>query len=315
MRHTTALQPLAHTSAPWVINNNIGDQTFTDTGWEMFELTTPFVWNGAGNILLDTAFNLAAGSSDTGRIRIVNSQNGYRYSRNNTSSQAETMTTFLTDYKPQLMLYFTTATNVELVAPTSLEATTIGESILLSWSGENHSTEPSFVSYRIYRDDLMLNTDVVSVNSFVDNTAVSGENYAYKVTAIYTSGESAPSNVATIDFVSEHDKTISPLSIKLLGNYPNPFNPNTTISFTVDSEQRIASSEQELADHLHVSIDIFNIRGQHVRRLVDSVYASGKHSVTWNGTSDTGQSVASGVYLYKVQYEGISAVGKMILIK
>jgi hypothetical protein len=306
MRHVSASQPLAHTSAPWTINDNLGNQTLTETGWEMFELTTPFAWNGGGNILLDTAFNLVAEATESGRIRIVNSQNGYRYSRNNTSSQTETTTIFLADYKPQLMLYYTTATNVTLVAPTSLEATPTVDGILLSWSGENHASEPSFVSYRIYRDGLVLNTNLVSIANFVDITAIYGENYTYTVTAIYTSGESEHSNEVNIDFVSDSDVVISPVSVKLLGNYPNPFNPDTTIAFSVGA---MSSSP------VRVQVAVYNIRGQKIRQLVDDSFSYGTHTIFWNGTSDTGLSVASGLYLYKVQSEGVSAVGKMVLIK
>jgi hypothetical protein len=305
MRHVPATLPIAHTGAPWTVNDNLGNKTLAGTGWEMFELTTPFVWSGS-NILLDTAFNLVAEASETGRIRIVNSQNGYRYTRNNSSSQTETSTIFLADYKPQLMVYYTTATNVELAAPTSLDATPTIDGIQLNWSGLTHTAINTFVSYRIYRDGLVLNTNLVSVDSFVDKTAIYGENYAYKVTAIYISGESSPTNTVNVDFVSDSDIVVSPAVVKLLGNYPNPFNPTTTIIFSV-----VAMSPSPV----NVQIDVYNIRGQKIKQLVNDSFPDGTHNIVWNGTSDTGLSVASGVYLYKVQAGGSSAVGKMILIK
>ena len=87
-------------------------------------------------------------------------------------------------------------------------------------------------------------------------------------------------------------------------NYPNPFNPTTTIKYS------IASSG-------HVSLKIYNAAGQLVRTLVNEEQAPRAEgfAVTWDGTSNQGQPVASGVYFYKLATEGFSQTKKMALLK
>jgi len=102
--------------------------------------------------------------------------------------------------------------------------------------------------------------------------------------------------------VSDKDKTVASVAGRLLGNYPNPFNPSTTISFDVAHEGM-------------VMIDIYNVRGQKVRSLVSGVYGAGVHSVVWNGCADNGVSVGSGVYFYRMACEGYVSVKKMVMVK
>ncbi|MCF8242028.1 MAG: T9SS type A sorting domain-containing protein [Melioribacteraceae bacterium] len=85
-------------------------------------------------------------------------------------------------------------------------------------------------------------------------------------------------------------------------NFPNPFNPTTNIKFSIP--------EAGL-----VSLKIFNILGQEIRTLVSDVKESGSYQVTWNGKDDHGNSVSTGIYLYKIQANDYSATKKMLLIK
>jgi len=102
--------------------------------------------------------------------------------------------------------------------------------------------------------------------------------------------------------VSESDVVTVPAEATLHSNYPNPFNPSTTISFS-------------LACSGAVSIDVYNVRGQRVRSLVSGVYEAGEHSVVWNGVSDDGVRVGSGVYFYRMVSGGYVSVRKMLLLK
>jgi hypothetical protein len=85
-------------------------------------------------------------------------------------------------------------------------------------------------------------------------------------------------------------------------NYPNPFNPSTTIDY-------------ELAEEGHVSIDIYNVRGQKVTTLVNCAKVSGSHRVIWNGTDKYGRSVSSGIYHYRLTTKDKSITKKMLLLK
>jgi hypothetical protein len=90
---------------------------------------------------------------------------------------------------------------------------------------------------------------------------------------------------------------------RLLRNYPNPFNPTTSIQFIVN----------ESIDHVY--IDIYNIRGQLIRSLIDAEYPFGDHTIVWNGTDNNGQSVGSGIYFYQMKTKKYTDTRKMILMK
>ena len=92
------------------------------------------------------------------------------------------------------------------------------------------------------------------------------------------------------------------LADQLFQNYPNPFNPVTTIRYAV-------------AKQSPVELTVYNVRGQKVRRLVSEAKSPGRYTVNWDGTSDQGTRVASGVYFYKIQIGTFRAVKKMVVLK
>ena len=102
--------------------------------------------------------------------------------------------------------------------------------------------------------------------------------------------------------VANHDITAPVVQTGLMPNYPNPFNPSTTISYS-------------LAQAQPVKLGIYNLRGQLVRALVDDTRDSGSHSVVWNGTDDNGRPVASGVYLYRLETANQTLTRRMVMIK
>jgi len=85
-------------------------------------------------------------------------------------------------------------------------------------------------------------------------------------------------------------------------NYPNPFNPQTKIEYSLPRAG-------------HVSIKIYNVKGELVRTLVDANQDAGAHVVVWDGTNDHGASVASGVYFYETRTADKVAIQKMALVK
>ena len=87
-------------------------------------------------------------------------------------------------------------------------------------------------------------------------------------------------------------------------NFPNPFNPSTTISFLT----------KELTENTELAI--YNMKGQKVKQLVSDKLSAGQHSVIWNGTDDSGKPVSSGVYFYKLKVgANYTHTRKMILMK
>ena len=93
------------------------------------------------------------------------------------------------------------------------------------------------------------------------------------------------------------------LTTKLYGNYPNPFNPTTTISFSVAQTSSF------------VNLEVFNIKGQKVKTLVDKILPAGNHTIVWNGEDENGKPVSSGVYFYKMKAGAYNSTKKMILLK
>jgi len=93
-----------------------------------------------------------------------------------------------------------------------------------------------------------------------------------------------------------------PRVLALDGNYPNPFNPMTIIKFSVPADQS-------------VELNIYDVRGVRVRSLVSEILPAGRHEVTWQGRDDSGRTVASGAYFYRLNSGGDSVVGKMLLMK
>jgi hypothetical protein len=104
---------------------------------------------------------------------------------------------------------------------------------------------------------------------------------------------------------SEFEKEISVKHSYLLANFPNPFNPNTTINFTVGAG--LASTR--------VTLEIFNIRGQRVRTLISGMKEPGHHSIVWDSTDGRGQSVSSGIYFYRLTAGDFVETRRMLLLK
>jgi hypothetical protein len=90
---------------------------------------------------------------------------------------------------------------------------------------------------------------------------------------------------------------------RLAQNFPNPFNPNTTIAFS-------------LRDRGYVELTVFDVRGRVVRRLVRGERDAGLHiDVQWDGVNDQGMPVASGLYFYRLTAQGFTETHKMLLLR
>ena len=94
----------------------------------------------------------------------------------------------------------------------------------------------------------------------------------------------------------------SPLEYNLSDAYPNPFNPTTTLSFSVPVEG-------------HISLNVYDMAGRLVRTLVDTNLGMGYHNMEWNGLDNSGYAVSSGMYIYSLKGEGVSITKKMVMMK
>ena len=140
-----------------------------------------------------------------------------------------------------------------------------------------------------------LRTEEVGTLSFTDRLVEEGLIYKYR---LETSEGVVSIETGAIE--------IPVARAKLYQNHPNPFNPNTTISFTIPGD---SGSKQ------NVSLNIYDIRGALVRTLLNGPVAGGRHEVVWNGTNNRGEQVASGVYFTRFTMGGYKSVRKMILLR
>jgi hypothetical protein len=107
----------------------------------------------------------------------------------------------------------------------------------------------------------------------------------------------------TADPTGTHEIELLPTAYALDGNYPNPFNPVTSISY-------------DLPERTKVHLLVYNVSGALVRALVDGeTQEPGHYRVIWDGRNDAGERVGSGVYLYKLRSDAFEASSKMIMIK
>ncbi|MCB2231147.1 T9SS type A sorting domain-containing protein [bacterium] len=111
-----------------------------------------------------------------------------------------------------------------------------------------------------------------------------------------------PLSTPTVLYKTGGDDPETPDGFALEQNYPNPFNPTTTIAYSIPNRS-------------HVLIQVFNVTGQVVRTLVDEELTAGAHDVVWDGRSDQGMAVGSGVYLYRITADTYTAGRKMMLLK
>jgi len=108
--------------------------------------------------------------------------------------------------------------------------------------------------------------------------------------------------LSTITGINPVEPAALPDKLTLVGNYPNPFNPETRIVFALPKKQ-------------HIQLSIYNLTGELVTTLVSAAYEPGEHQVVWNGRDAAGRAVSSGVYMYRLESENTRLNGKMVLMK
>lgn len=180
-----------------------------------------------------------------------------------------------------------TLNNVELNWTTATETNNFGFSI------ERRSEESEFEEIGFVKGNGT--STLINSYSFIDSKPLSGVVY-YRLKQIDLDGSINYSN----EVLADNTGLIE--GFRLLGNYPNPFNPSTTISFT-------------LAEKENVRVLVRDILGSEVVEIFKGIAAPGINRLQWNGTNSMGQTVNSGVYFYTVEVNNKVYSGKMIFNK
>lgn len=184
---------------------------------------------------------------------------------------------------------------ITLAVPMNLVISTTpsGGNVIMNWQSPNDLV----TSYRIYRDGVLLLDQ--SATYYIDIGMDPGP-YIYGVSAVYHRVESLIVE-QEIDVTSSDD--LIPTKTVFNGNYPNPFNPSTTLSF-------------ELNQPANVELFIYNAKGRLVKTLLDSQLKPDSYFIEWNGKDNFNNSVGSGIYLCRMRINGKSfSTSKMILMK
>lgn len=194
---------------------------------------------------------------------------------------------------------------VELVA---FQATVENNSVFLNWQTATESNNFGFDVELSYVDENWKKVGFVEGNGttvqpksykFILEDLQPGE-YEFRLKQIDTDGAFEYSHAVTA-FIGV------PVDFVLQQNFPNPFNPTTTISFQIPEITNGSAAK--------TSLKVYNLLGQEVITLVDEFKPPGSYSIAWNAKDKNGLAVPSGIYLYRLQSGNFSSMKKMILVK
>jgi len=178
------------------------------------------------------------------------------------------------------------------------------------------ASETNLLGYNIYRNENEDINNALRINpSYIQATNNStGSEYSYtdeevEMNSTYYYWLESNEMDGLVEYfgpisikISGHQEDIEPVifASELKGNYPNPFNPETTFEFYVKDGET-------------ATFEIYNLLGQVVKRTIS--IPAGKHEYVWNGLDNSGKKVASGIYFYSLRTETYSSVKKMVLSK
>ncbi len=212
------------------------------------------------------------------------------------------------------------ATSTLPVELSAFNITNSGRLVKIAWTTESESDNMGFNIYRGLTSESMAEESVIQLNDQIilgagtsseptDYTFQDDFRIEYGVTYYYWLETIDMGNISSlfgpITFIPADDSgSDAPIeqAYGLQSNYPNPFNPNTKIEFCLEKVE-------------YTTLDVYNVRGQHVKNLFKGMPKANGESVNWDGRDESGKETGSGVYFYRLQYGGKSEMKKMILLR
>lgn len=201
----------------------------------------------------------------------------------------------------------------------SFEGVSFDSQVQLSWKTESETNNEGFEVYRANGENEEFtqiasfkthrelegagNSTQENFYTFVDENVELGKVYWYQIADVEFDGTKKLHSKISVEVSSE--KKIVVDRFRLRQNFPNPFNPETTIAFEVPTSNSLQ----------RVQISVVNIKGQIVRNLVNNAYTSGTHSVVWDGKDNFGKTLSSGVYFARLKASNQILSRKMLLLK
>ena len=172
-----------------------------------------------------------------------------------------------------------------------------------TWRKDGSSFNPGKLDYIFYSDASIDTGKHYILNTLAMDQATL-DNYNLQFDDTQEASDHLPLvfDIVVSSNVGVKDNDVLPTLIKIYPNYPNPFNPITTIQYYI--------SKDEL-----VKINIYDIVGRNIKSLFTERQAAGKHSLLWNATNDAGKKVSNGMYFYTIQAGEYKIIEKMLLLK
>jgi len=194
-------------------------------------------------------------------------------------------------------------------APTITSASAFQGGVKLEWTP---NSEPDLANYYIYGSTTSgfypaLSDSIAAVNKlfieYVDSTNIEPHlDYYYRISAIDRSGnESGFSDEAAVTTLRILNDNLTTAYV-LKQNTPNPFNPATSIEYTIPFDTK-------------VNIVIYDLMGNEIKTLINDYREVGQYTINWDGTNHTGQFVSGGIYFYKLQAGDFIQTKKMVLLR
>ncbi len=169
---------------------------------------------------------------------------------------------------------------------------------LITWEPPTFDPSLTFQSYSLYFEG---NQITLSQLEYQLTGLINGQSYTVGLASTYNEGIS-PIIETTFTYTGTGVPTGAANLPLLLSNYPNPFNPSTAIYYQLGMEGPI-------------TLEVYNVRGQKIKTLVDRYQTSGSHSIIWNGDDENGNPVSSGLYFYKLHTVKMIKTRKMVLLE
>ena len=126
--------------------------------------------------------------------------------------------------------------------------------------------------------------------------------YSAEILVESNAGETISIPINLLISANDADEHVLPICTDLITNYPNPFNPETTIQYAIAQQEKVV-------------ISIYNTKGQLIKTLINETKSPGFYTTVWDGTNSIGQTVSSGIYYYQISTASLHKMKKMIMIK
>jgi hypothetical protein len=185
-------------------------------------------------------------------------------------------------------------------ALTSYSAYLDNRNIVVKWTMSSERQNPHFFVFRapsIYGPYRPLIVEIVRKGrrcSFIDETCMEGQGYTYRVELLNGNYRKLLFETPVVAIPSK--------DLMKSSNSPNPFNPSTTISYT-------------LSEQAHVRLEVYDVAGRRIAKLVDASQGPGDHRAVWDGKDSNGVTVSSGIYFYRITAGDLKISKKMILVR